>query len=69
MIHLFSIADVGETPESAVRNPEDVMMKIAVQIIECGIFIQQYMSDAGRQFDISLVVVLPAFDNYLFLVN
>ena len=37
-----------DKPKSAIRNLEDVMIKIAVQTIECGIFIQQYMFNIGE---------------------
>ena len=47
MMRLYSNVDVDK-PKRAIRNIEDVMIKIAVQTIECGIFIQQYTYDIGE---------------------
>ena len=47
MMRLYSNVDVDK-PKRAIRNIEDVMIKIAVQTIECGIFIQQYTFNIGE---------------------
>ena len=52
MIRLYSNIDMDDNSPSAIQNLEDVLIKIAVQTIECGIFLQQYMSNTGGQPDI-----------------
>ena len=47
MMHLYSNVE-ADKPKRAIRNIEDVMIKIAVQTIECGIFIQQYTFNIGE---------------------
>jgi len=51
MIRLYSNIDMDDNSPSAIQNLEDVLIKIAVQTIECGIFLQQYMSNTGGQPD------------------
>jgi hypothetical protein len=50
LISLYSF--VGVDFGGAIEDPEDVMIQIAVQTIECGIFIQQYTSNTGGWLDI-----------------
>jgi hypothetical protein len=53
LISLYSFVDMGGDFGDAIGNHlEDVMIRIAVQTIECGIFIQQYMSNTGEWLDI-----------------
>jgi len=47
MMGLYSNVDVDK-PKRAIRNIEYVMIKIAVQTIECGIFIHQYTFNMGE---------------------
>jgi len=46
MMRLYSNVD---KPKRAIRNIEDVVIKIAVQTIECGIFIQQHTFNIGER--------------------
>jgi hypothetical protein len=52
LISLYSFVDVGGDFGGAIGDLEDVMVRIAVQTIECGIFIQEYISNMGERFDI-----------------
>lgn len=54
LISLYSFADVGGDFGGAIENFEDAMMRIAVQTIECGIFIQQYTLNTGERLNILL---------------
>jgi hypothetical protein len=49
---LFSLVDVGGDFGRPIGALEDVIVRIAVQTIECGIFIQQYMTDPGERLGI-----------------
>ena len=50
MNRLYSNINMDDNLPSA--NLEDVLIEIAVQTIECGIFLQQYMSNTGGRPDI-----------------
>ena len=45
LISLYSFVDVADDPDGTTGDLEDIIIRIAVQTIECGIFIQQYMSN------------------------
>jgi len=45
-------SNINMNDNSPKADLEDVLMEIAVQTIECGIFLQQYMSNTGRHPDI-----------------
>ena len=51
MNRLYSNIDMGDN-SPAGAHLEDVLIDIAVQTIECGIFLKQYMSNTGGQPDI-----------------
>lgn len=52
LINLYSFVGVDGDFRGVIDDPEDVMIQIAVQTIECGIFIQQYMSNTSMWLDI-----------------
>lgn len=47
MIALYSIVEEDSRLKSLVQKLDSVMIRIAVQTIECGVFIQQYTSNTG----------------------
>jgi hypothetical protein len=66
MLRLYSFVNVGGNLDSILQNLEDVVIRVAVQTIECGIFIQQYTSNAGGQlYQLFCGVVLSMFDDRL----
>ena len=47
MASLYSFVDVGGDSKGTIAGFEDVIIRIAVQTVECGIFILQYISNTG----------------------
>jgi len=45
-------------------TPEDIVIRIAVQTIECGIFILHYIANTGR-----LLLIHGVFNDLLFITN
>jgi len=63
MIALYSIVEEN-------GNLGSIMIRIAAQTIECGVFIQQYTSNTGGWPILSLVdSEAPVFDNHLSMIN
>jgi hypothetical protein len=60
--HLYSFVNVDGDGDfkNTIGNLEDVIIRIAVQTIECGIFVQEYTSNTGEWLDISSA--LSVFD-------
>jgi len=67
MNRLYSIRNMKDNSPSA--DLEDASIEIAVQTIECGIFLQQYMSNTGGQPTFSQVQVLQVLMVNPFLPN
>ena len=51
----YSSIDGGDSPQSKNQRLRDVIYRITVQTIECGIFILQQMSGEGKRLDISSI--------------
>ena len=63
---MFSLYSIVETDgvRNTIRNLEDVFIRIVAQTTECGIFIQQYISNQGGLFNLSSVkFILSTFDD------
>lgn len=63
MVDVYSSVDAGDEVESATRRPEDIIIRIALQTVECGLFILHYTfgpGEAGHPF-IHFPIVCPDF--------
>ena len=47
MVNVYSFVDEGDAGDT-IQRLEDVVIRIALQTIECGIFIVHYTSSAGK---------------------
>jgi len=63
MLGLYSIVEDGDFNRK-IHDLDGVIIRIAVQTIECGIFVQQYMNNTGGQIEM-FTLILPLFDNQL----
>ena len=45
MVELYSFVDVGDGFRSKIPRFEEIIVRMSVQTIECGIFIRQYTSN------------------------
>lgn len=52
LINLYAAVDVEGNFNSPIGDLEDIIIRIAVQTIECGIFIWQYLLNTGERPDI-----------------
>ena len=48
MVDIYTFDGGGDEGGSTNQRPEDITIRIALQTIECCIFILHYTSDAGR---------------------
>ena len=67
MIALYSIVEEDGNLKSMAQNLDSVMIRIASQTIECGVFIQQYTSNTGGWADSEALVMV--FDDRLPMIN
>jgi len=58
MVDIYSSVDVINEAKAIIQRPGDITIRIALQTIECGIFILHYTSDGGR----SLILSSPPKD-------
>jgi len=69
MIALYSIVEEGGNLKSMVQNLDIVMIRIAVQTIECGVFIQQHTSNTGGWADADSEARVSVFYSHLSVIN